>query len=64
MRGYRVVLIQLVRCVRKRILRFDRCLSITDVVILIGVFVNAICVEISDDWESGYYKYMCAIKDL
>lgn len=26
--------------------------------------VSAICVEISDDWESGHYKYMCAIKDL
>ena len=26
--------------------------------------VSAICVEISDDWEAGTYKYMCAIKDL
>lgn len=26
--------------------------------------VSAICVEISDDWESGSYKYMYAIKDL
>jgi len=26
--------------------------------------VSAICVEISDDWESGNYKYMYAIKDL
>ncbi|MCQ2183728.1 MAG: IS256 family transposase [Bacteroidales bacterium] len=26
--------------------------------------VSAICVEISDDWESSTYKYMCAIKEL
>lgn len=26
--------------------------------------VSAICVEISDDWEAGNYKYMCAIKEL
>ena len=26
--------------------------------------VSAICVEISDDWETGHYKYMCAIKEL
>ena len=26
--------------------------------------VSAICVEISDDWESEHYKYMCAIKEL
>ena len=26
--------------------------------------VSAICVEISDDWVTEHYKYMCAIKDL
>lgn len=26
--------------------------------------VSAICVEISDDWEAGSYKYMYAIKEL
>jgi len=26
--------------------------------------VSAICVEISDDWETDNYKYMCAIKEL
>lgn len=26
--------------------------------------VSAICVEISDDWETGNFKYMCTIKEL
>ena len=26
--------------------------------------VSAICVEISDDWESGSYKYMSSINEL
>ena len=26
--------------------------------------VSAICAEISDDWESGNYKYMYAITEL
>lgn len=26
--------------------------------------VSAICVEISDDWETGNFKYMCTVKEL
>ena len=26
--------------------------------------VSAICIEISDDWESGSYKYMSTINEL
>ena len=26
--------------------------------------VSAICIEISDDWETGNFKYMCTVKEL
>ena len=26
--------------------------------------VSAICIEISDDWETGNFKYMCSVKEL
>ena len=50
--------------ISKRKELFFACLSPIYTGLLISSRARAICVEISDDWESGSYKYMSSINEL